>query len=53
MQDETPNIGYRILLAWAMKTATAWGQSAVLTQTPMLQYLAPQPTKAASTNVTG
>ncbi|KPW45607.1 hypothetical protein ALO95_101525 [Pseudomonas syringae pv. antirrhini] len=29
------------------------GQSTVLTQTPMLQYLAPQPTKAASTNVTG
>ncbi|QBI63943.1 hypothetical protein ALP99_101684 [Pseudomonas syringae pv. tomato] len=29
------------------------GQSTVLTQTPMLQYLAPRPTKAASTNLTG
>ncbi|AVB19770.1 hypothetical protein BKM03_11355 [Pseudomonas avellanae] len=28
------------------------GQSMVLTQTPTLQYLAPRPTKAASTNVT-
>ncbi|KPX14817.1 hypothetical protein ALQ08_102961 [Pseudomonas syringae pv. delphinii] len=26
-------------------------QSTLLTQTPMLQYLAPRPTKAASTNV--
>ncbi|NVL57858.1 hypothetical protein C6380_15690 [Pseudomonas syringae pv. actinidiae] len=28
------------------------GQSTLLSQTPMLQYLAPRPTKAASINVT-